>query len=95
MTEVVGVWRGPEGSWRWAYLSGDTFLEGNERHASREEAAAAASIAYPGVEIRDVRPHGAEEPSAGDWPGLLIAVLAGTAAAAALSRFLTRLGRAR
>jgi hypothetical protein len=51
INEGIEVWREPSGFWRWRYLDAEhpTELLSSRGYESRDEAMAAARLAYPGV----------------------------------------------
>jgi uncharacterized protein YegP (UPF0339 family) len=54
---VVDLWRERSGEWRWRYREArdHTELRSNEDYRSREEAARAARVSYPGVPVVERR----------------------------------------
>lgn len=101
--ERIELWRDSGGLWRWAYVSGHPddgdglALPANEPALTREDALAAARLAYPGLPVTD--PPDIREPARGEqapdrlaldlrssrWPWVLAAVgLTGVLAGVAL-----------
>jgi hypothetical protein len=78
MSEVVELFEGAEGRWRWRYRTDDLALESNETYESADEARQAARIAYPGVTIssREAEaPEDSERSNAIGWLALLLVIV--------------------
>ena len=99
--ERLEVWQDPGGLWRWAYVQGDPAsddggleLPASEPALTRDEALAAARLAYPGVPVTDPADDRAGPPAAAErrrgrrWPWRLatVALTGGLAALAARYR---------
>jgi ubiquinol-cytochrome c reductase cytochrome b subunit len=69
--QVIDLWRNPDDTWRWRWRGPEAMLTSNEAYLSRDEAVAAARVAYPGVPVQqDKPPEGAVLPAPRHKPGL-------------------------
>ncbi|MEU4244691.1 cytochrome bc complex cytochrome b subunit [Actinoplanes sp. NPDC026619] len=68
--QSIQLWRNPDGTWRWRWSGGGEQLTSNEAYLSRDEAVAAARIAFAGVPIdRADPPEGVILPGPRQEPG--------------------------
>jgi hypothetical protein len=76
VNEVIDLFQGTKGRWRWRFRSDDVALDSNESYGSAHEARDAALIAFPGVPIsgHDVTTEESEPSSALGWVALLLVI---------------------